>query len=92
MIPEHTPIDASLLDKTPTLKLIQCDAGYDYVDLDADKKKGVFASNAADVNKFVVAEHTFALLLTLAKKDRIFKSINEKWRMKTHGRYCNRIE
>ncbi len=68
LIPEHSPIDASLLDKAPMLKLIQCGAGYDYVDLDAAKKRGVFVSNAAGVNKFAVAEHTFALLLTLAKK------------------------
>jgi len=56
------------LNKAPILKLIQCGAGYDYVDLDAAKKRGVFVSNAAGVNKYAVAEHTFALLLALAKK------------------------
>ena len=68
LIPEHTAIDTLLLDKAPLLKLIQCGAGYDYVDLDAAEKKGVIVSNAAGVNKFAVAEHTFALLLALAKK------------------------
>ena len=68
LIPEHTPVDASLLDKAPMLKLVQCGAGFDYVDLEAAKKRGVFVSNAAGVNKFAVAEHTFALLLALAKK------------------------
>lgn len=68
LIPEHTPVDASLLDKAPMLKLVQCGAGYDYVDLEAAEKRGVFVSNAAGVNKFAVAEHTYALLLVLAKK------------------------
>jgi phosphoglycerate dehydrogenase-like enzyme len=67
-LPEHTPVDTSLLDKAPMLKLVQCGAGYDYVDLEAADKKGVYVSNAAGVNKFAVAEHTFALLLALAKK------------------------
>ncbi len=68
LIPEHTPVDASLLDKAPMLKLVQCGAGYDYVDVKAAKKKGIFVSNASGVNKYAVAEHAFALLLALAKK------------------------
>lgn len=68
LIPEHTPVNASLLGNAPRLRLVQCGAGYDYVDLEATDKKGVIVSNTAGVNKFAVAEHTFALLLALAKK------------------------
>jgi len=68
LIPEHTPVNASLLGNAPSLRLVQCGAGYDYVDLEAADKKGVFVSNASGVNKFAVAEHTFALILALAKK------------------------
>jgi len=68
LIPEHTPVDASLLDMGPMLKLVQCGAGYDYVDLKAAAERGVFVANAAGVNKVAVAEHTFALILALAKR------------------------
>ena len=77
LIPEHTPVDVSLLDRAPMLNLVQCGAGYDYVDLEAAEKRGVFVSNAAGVNKFAVAEHTFALLLVLAKK---IVSLNQSMR------------
>jgi D-3-phosphoglycerate dehydrogenase len=68
LIPEHTPVDITLLDRAPMLKLVQCGAGYDYIDLKAAAERGVFVANAAGVNKVAVAEHTFALILALAKR------------------------
>jgi len=68
LIPEHTPVDITLLDRAPMLKLVQCGAGYDYIDLKAAAERGVFVANAAGVNKVAVAEHTFALILALTKR------------------------
>jgi len=39
LMPERTPVDVSILDKAPILKLVQSGAGYDYVDLEAGKRK-----------------------------------------------------
>ena len=68
LIPEHTSVDVYLIEKAPMLKLVQCGAGYDYVDLEAAAERGIFVANASGVNKVAVAEHTFALILSLAKK------------------------
>jgi len=67
IIPEHILIDASFLDRTKHLKLIQTGAGFDNVDIDACTHRGVYVANAAGVNAVAVAEHVFALILSWYK-------------------------
>lgn len=63
LIPEHIPVDESLLDRAPHLRLVQTGAGYDNVDVAACSKRHILVCNAAGVNANAVAEHTMALML-----------------------------
>jgi phosphoglycerate dehydrogenase-like enzyme len=62
IIPEHTGIDAPLLDKADNLKLVQTGAGYDNVSIEACTKRGIYVANAAGINATAVAEHVFAYI------------------------------
>ncbi|HLF90020.1 MAG TPA: phosphoglycerate dehydrogenase [Anaerolineales bacterium] len=68
IIRSSTFVDQELLDAAPRLKVIaRAGARLDNVDLDAATRRGILVLNAPDANLFAVAEHTFALLLALAR-------------------------
>lgn len=63
-----TPVDANLVSKLPNLKFVQiASTGYDNVDTDALKGKGVHLSNIPVANKESVAEHVIAMALAQLK-------------------------
>ena len=65
----YTQITLDLLHKMPKLKLIVTrSTGYDHIDLDACKKKGILVTNIPEYGTQTVAEHTFAILLALSRK------------------------
>jgi D-3-phosphoglycerate dehydrogenase len=62
-------VDDEILSRAPKLKVVgRFGVGVDNVDLDAAKKRGVRVVYTPGVNADAVAEHTFALLLALAKR------------------------
>jgi D-lactate dehydrogenase len=62
-------IDASVLEKFPTLKHIAArSTGFDHIDLAAAKARGITVSNVPAYGECTVAEHAFALLLALSKR------------------------
>ncbi|MFD4552823.1 2-hydroxyacid dehydrogenase [Streptomyces sp. NPDC058469] len=66
-----SPVTAEHLAAAPELELVQCAShGFDYVDLDAARARGVvvctIGSSGAEAQN--VAEQTFALMLALAKQ------------------------
>jgi glyoxylate reductase len=62
-------IDAALLENAPSVKLFaQYAVGYDNVDREALKTRGITLTNTPDVLSNAVAEHTFALLLAFARR------------------------
>ncbi len=62
-------IDAEILNANPKLKVISNYAvGYDNVDVKAATAKGIPVCNTPGVLENAVAEHTFALMLALAKR------------------------
>lgn len=66
-----SPVTAEHIAAAPELELIQCAShGFDYVDLEAARVKGVHVCNigSSGAEKQNVAEQTFALLLALAKQ------------------------
>lgn len=67
IIPEHVPIDHTILEQAPNLKIIQTSAEYDSVDLTTAKTHNVTVCNAAGINVNAVAEHTLALILSWYK-------------------------
>jgi lactate dehydrogenase-like 2-hydroxyacid dehydrogenase len=58
------PVDAALLDKLPNLKYIaSMGAGYDKIDVETAKKRGIVISNTPHVTDGCVADMAMALLL-----------------------------
>ena len=76
-------IDGDVMDAgAPTLKIIANYAvGFDNVDLDAAKKRNLMVTNTPGVLTNTVAEHTFALMLSIAHR------ISEADRFARAGRY-----
>ena len=63
-----TFVDAAMMDKAPKLRVIgRAGVGVDNVDLDAATKRGIVVMNTPGGNAVAVAEHTFALMLALAR-------------------------
>lgn len=62
-------ITKSMLDSCPTLKFINLlSTGYDFVDVEAAKAKGILVSNVSTYGTDSVAQMTFALLLELCNR------------------------
>lgn len=62
-----TPITAKVIAKCPNLKYIGLFAtGYNNIDLNAASQRGIVVCNAGEYSTQAVAQHTFALLLSLA--------------------------
>src|SRR6202167_2983281 len=63
-----TRVTAELLDKAERLRVIgRAGVGVDNVDMDAATRRGVLVMNTPGGNAVSVAEHTFALMLALAR-------------------------
>ena len=69
MVRNQTIVDAVLLAAADRLQVIgRIGVGMDNIDLPAANARGVVICYAAEENALSVAEHTFALLLALARK------------------------
>lgn len=63
-----TQVTASLLAAAPKLRVVaRAGTGVDNVDVPAASDRGIVVMNAAGANSVSVAEHTFAMLLALAR-------------------------
>jgi len=63
-----TKVTAALLEKAPKLRVVgRAGVGVDNVDIDAATHRGVLVMNTPGGNSVSVAEHTFALMLALAR-------------------------
>src|SRR6266851_5727111 len=81
-----TKVTAELLDKAPKLRAVgRAGVGVDNIDLEAATKRGVLVMSTPGGNAISVAEHTFALLLALARQvPRLDKAIHEgRWEKST---------
>src|SRR5690554_5626559 len=84
LIINKTEINSSVLKDLPNLKFIQIMAtGYDNVDLDACRERGVTVSNIEGYSTYSVAQQVFALILTLTNK------VNYHWQMARDGIWSN---
>ncbi len=62
------PITAEVLDALPELRLISVGAvGYDTVDIEAARERGIWVSNVPDATSGEVATHGLGLLLSLVR-------------------------
>jgi D-3-phosphoglycerate dehydrogenase len=77
-----TKVTAELLDKALRLRVVgRAGVGVDNIDLDEATKRGVLVMSTPGGNAVSVAEHTFALLLALARQvPRLDKAFHEgRW-------------
>ncbi len=77
-----TKVTAELLEKAPKLRAVgRAGVGVDNIDLEAATKRGVLVMSTPGGNAVSVAEHTFALMLALARQvPRLDKAIHEgRW-------------
>lgn len=62
-------LDRSFLNRNPSLQFICTrSTGYDHIDVKAAKEKGIPVSNVPTYGENTVAEHTFALILSLSRR------------------------
>jgi D-lactate dehydrogenase len=72
----YTNINKDILESLPDLKFITTrSTGFDHIDVAFAKAKNVLVSNVPFYGENTVAEHTFALILTLSRK--IFQSLEK---------------
>jgi len=68
IVTTFTKVDAELLNKLPNLRFIQvASTGYDNVDLEEVKHRGIMLSNIPVANKEAVAEHVIMFALALLR-------------------------
>jgi len=68
IVRSDTQVDAELLDHAPKLRfVVRAGVGVDNIDLDACTRRRIVVMNAPDGNTISTAEHTFALILALAR-------------------------
>lgn len=64
----NSTLSAPVLARFPKVKLIATrSTGYDHIDLDYCRSRGIVISNVPDYGDSTVAEHAFALLLAVAR-------------------------
>lgn len=69
IITNKAPITADIIDRLPNLKYIGVTAtGYNVVDVDAARKRGITVSNVPSYGTHSVAQHAIALLLELSNQ------------------------
>lgn len=65
----YSQINGKILDAMPRLKLISTmSTGYNHINLEECKRRGITVCNVPTYGENTVAEHTFALLLALSRK------------------------
>jgi D-lactate dehydrogenase len=64
----HDGLGPDVLDRYPGVKMIAArSTGFDNIDLDACRERGIVVSNVPRYGDNTVAEHTFALILSLSR-------------------------
>lgn len=64
----HSRLDRRLLEQLPALRLIATrSTGVDHIDLEACRERGIRLANVPTYGEYTVAEHTFALILSLSR-------------------------
>jgi D-lactate dehydrogenase len=65
----YSQVNYELLEKLPNLKFIATRSmGFDHIDIHSCKQKGIKVANVPTYGAHTVAEHTFALILTISRK------------------------
>jgi len=69
LVRSATQVTEELMEKMPNLKIIaRAGVGVDNINLDAATKRGIIVVNAPSGNTISTAEHSFAMMMALARK------------------------
>jgi len=64
----YSKIDKAILEKLPNLKLITTrSTGFDHIDIEECRKRNIIVCNVPFYGENTVAEHTFALILSISR-------------------------
>lgn len=78
----YSVFNARTIKQLPRLKLIATrSTGYDHIDLTTCRKRGIVVSNVPSYGENTVAEHTFALILSLSRR------LKESFERTSHGNF-----
>jgi len=65
----YSKMDKGMINGLPKLKLITTmSTGFDHIDIEESKKRGIVVCNVPSYGENTVAEHTFALILSISRK------------------------
>ena len=68
MVRSQTKVTSAIIDAGKNLKIIgRAGVGVDNIDVDAATQKGIIVVNSPDGNTMAAAEHTIALMLSMAR-------------------------
>ncbi len=82
----YTKFPKEVLENLPKLKLLCTrSVGYNHIDLDVCKAKGITVCNVPDYGSHVIAEHVFALLLSQLRHIQKADESVEKGKFDYHG-------
>jgi glycerate dehydrogenase len=88
-ITNKVPIRKDALNQLPDLKLIAVAAtGYDVIDLDFCKEKGIGVVNIRNYAVHTVPEHTFSLILSLKRNLVAYRNDVLSGRWQKHNQFC----
>lgn len=69
IISEYFNVSGRLFDSSPKLKgVVVWGVGYDHIDVEAASERGVYVTNTRGSNAESVAEHVFALMISLSRR------------------------
>jgi glycerate dehydrogenase len=89
VITNKTPLDADTIAKAPNLKYIGVLAtGYNVVNIDAARKRGVVVTNIPTYGTDAVAQFAFALLVELAHHVQHHRDAVKEGRWTSHQDFC----
>ncbi len=81
----QSKVNKKVIDALPALRLITTrSTGFDHIDIEYARSKGIAVSNVPTYGENTVAEHTFALILSIARnlKKAHFKSVEGDFSIK----------
>ena len=88
-ITNKVPIRRDSLNQLPDLKFIAVAAtGYDVIDIDACKEKGIGVANIRNYAVHTVPEHTFSLILSLKRNLVAYRNDVLAGRWQNHDQFC----
>lgn len=90
VIANKAPMNESSLKDAPNVKLI-CEfaTGYDNIDLDYCKSRGILAANVRDYSTAAVAQHTFAMALYITEHLHFYDNYVKSGAYSAQGRFSN---